>query len=77
MTKYYLDVRTGTNVLRDCDGAEFTGLDAVEEEARISVLEIAQHRLSGREDAVSIEVRDDAGEPVITVTASIAVSRAR
>lgn len=76
MPIYYFDVRAGSNLITDEDGAEFSGVDAAEEEARIAVLQIAQHRLAEGSDCVSVDVRDENGDVVIAATASIAVSRA-
>ena len=75
MPLYFFHVRTGNRLSEDEDGAEFADLAAVEEEARASVLEIAQYTIEGDIDSVSVEVRDEDGEHVLTATASIAVTR--
>lgn len=68
MTLFYFDVRVGSTLVGDEDGAEYPGLDAAEDEARRAVLEIAKYRLLDGHDEISVEVRDGGG-PVLTATA--------
>lgn len=71
MRKYYFDVRAGSNLTEDKDGIAFPDLGAAHEEALAAVLEIAKGRLREGLDAISVEVGDDLGRRVATLTASV------
>ena len=74
MPTYHFDVRVGSTLVEDEDGAHFPDLAAAEDEARRAVLEIAKYRLLDGHDEISVEVRDGGG-PLLTATASLTIIR--
>ncbi|MBM6583048.1 hypothetical protein ILT44_22850 [Microvirga sp. BT689] len=74
MARYYFDVHDGAQGVRDDDGAEFDSLDAAVQAATRSAAEIGTGRL-GRGDTrdVVIEVRDERGQRICTVKASMEI----
>ncbi len=74
MARYYFDLHDGAQSVRDDDGAEFDSLDAAAQPATRSVVEIGTNRL-GRGDTrdVVIEVRDERGQRLCTVKASMEI----
>ncbi|WP_457092814.1 DUF6894 family protein [Microvirga sp. P5_D2] len=76
MALYYFDVQTGTDLLRDDEGAEFDSLDVAIRGAARSAAEIGTDRLTrGDFSDVVIEVRDKHDQRVVTVTASMKIDR--
>jgi hypothetical protein len=76
MARYYLDIRDGEQLSRDDEGTEFASLDAAVHGAARSAAEIGTGRLTrGDFSDVVIEVRDERGQRVCTVTASMKIDR--
>ncbi len=76
MPHFYFDVREGDSFTRDPEGLELESLDAAEYEAAKGVAEIGRDQLpKGRCREVTVEVRDEHGERVLTVTVSMTVRR--
>ena len=74
LARYYLDIRNGEQLLRDDEGTEFDSLDAAVQGAVRSAAEIGTGRLAkGDTSDVVIEVRDEGGQRVFTVTASMKI----
>ena len=74
MARYYLDIRDGEELLRDDEGSEFDSLDAAVRGATRSAAEIGTgHLAKGDTSDVVIEVRDEPGQRVCTVTASMKI----
>jgi len=82
MSRYYFDMRDEQGVSPDEEGVECRDLDAVQDEAARSLLEMArdavyrQSRVPCREMSMSIEVRDDVG-PVMIARFAFEVLRRR
>lgn len=55
MPIFHFDVRAGSELAEDEDGADFPDLAAAEEEARRDVLEIAKYRLLDGHDEISVQ----------------------
>jgi Domain of unknown function (DUF6894) len=76
VARYYFDIRHGTDILRDDEGAEFDSLDAAIRGVARSAAEIGTGRLArGDLSDVVVEIRDEHDQRVITVTASMKVDR--
>ena len=76
MARYYLDVHDGEQLVRDDEGSEFDSLDAAVQGATRSATEIGTGRLvKGDTSDVVIEVQDERGQRVFTVTASMTIDR--
>ena len=74
MARYYFDIHDGPQSVRDDEGAEFDSLDAAVQAATRSAAEIGTGRLArGVTRAVVIEVRDERGQRVCTVKASMEI----
>ena len=74
MARYYFDIQNGAQVVPDDEGAEFDSLDAAVQSAARSAAEIGTGRLAkGDTSDVVIEVRDEHGQRVFTVTASMKI----
>jgi uncharacterized protein DUF6894 len=74
VARYYLDIRDGEELLRDDEGSEFDSLDAAVRGATRSAAEIGTgHLAKGDTSDVVIEVRDEPGQRVCTVTASMKI----
>ena len=75
-SRFYFDVREGSRFLPDDEGLEFPDLGAAEREAAIAAAEIGRDWLP-RGDAreIVIEVRNEHGRRVLTVTVSMHVER--
>src|SRR3712207_1425051 len=74
--RFYFDIREGARFVPDNEGLEFEGLDAAEREAAIAAAEIGRDRLpKGDACEVVIEVRNEHGQHVPTVTVSMQVER--
>ena len=76
VARYYFDIRHGTDLLRDDEGAEFDSLDAAIRGTARSAAEIGTDRLArGDLSDVVIEIRDEHDQRVVTVTASMKVEQ--
>ncbi|MGF9764444.1 hypothetical protein AAII07_56045 [Microvirga sp. 0TCS3.31] len=76
MPRFYFDVRDGESFAHDEEGMEFDNLDAAEREAATSAAEIGRDRLpKGDAREITIEVRNEYRQPVLTVTVSMKVHR--
>lgn len=74
--RFYFDVREGSQFTSDDVGLEFDSLDAVEREAALAAAEIGRDQLpKGRVRDVTVEVRDDHQQRVLTVVVSMWVER--
>ncbi len=74
MARYYFDIQDGAQSVRDDDGAEFDSLDAAVQAAIRSVAETGTNRLGrGETRAVVIEVRDERGQRICTIKASMKI----
>ena len=75
MARYYFDIQDGAQVMPDDEGAEFDSLDAAVHAAARAAAEIGTSRLAkGDTSDVVIEVRDEGGQRVCTVTASMKIN---
>jgi hypothetical protein len=74
VARFYFDIQDGAQSVRDDDGAEFDSPEAAVQAAARSAAEIGTGRL-GRGDTrdVVIEVRDERGQRVCTVKASMEI----
>jgi hypothetical protein len=76
MPRFYFDVREGSKFIRDEDGMEFPDFDAAEREAAETAAGIGRDLLpKGTARDVTIEVRDERGQRVATVTVTMQVER--
>jgi Domain of unknown function (DUF6894) len=76
MPRFFFDVREGTRFAPDDEGLEFPDLDAAEREAAEAVAAIGRDRLpKGEAREIVIEVRNEHGQRVLTVTVSMHVER--
>jgi hypothetical protein len=74
VARYYFDIAGGAQSMRDDAGSEFDGLDAAVQAATRSAAEIGTGRLArGDTSDVVIEVRDERGQRVCTVKASMEI----
>ena len=74
MARYYFDIQNGAQCVRDDEGSEFDSLDAAVQAATHSAAEIGTNRLErGDTRDVVIEVRDERGQRVCTVKASMEI----
>jgi hypothetical protein len=68
MTRYYFDIREGDELFPDEEGLELSSLQEVQQEAALSLVDMARDAVRGRFDgastAMAVEVRTDAG-PVL------------
>jgi hypothetical protein len=77
MSRFYFDIREGGRLIpHDEDGFEFVNLDDAEREAALTALEVARDVLpTGKAGEVKVEIRDDNGQHVVTVTVSVGIRR--
>jgi hypothetical protein len=74
--RFYFDIREGTRFVSDETGLEFDSLDAAEQEAASAAAEIGRDQLpKGDTRAVTVELRNEHGQRVMTVTVSMKVER--
>jgi hypothetical protein len=74
--RFFFDVREGTSFFPDDEGLELANLDRAEREAAHAAAEIGRDRLpSGDAREVTIEVRNEHRQRVLTVTVSMNVER--
>jgi hypothetical protein len=76
MPRFYFDVREGGRFAPDEEGADFDSLDAAEHEAVCAAAEIGRDRLpKGDSREVTIEVRNEHRQRVLTITVSMQIER--
>ena len=75
MPHFYFDVWDGDRLVRDDDGLELASLEAAEREARRGAADMGRDSLLKDCPEISVQVRDQHGERVLTVTVSITVRR--
>ena len=76
MARYYFDIQDGAQSVPDDEGAEFHSVDAAMQAAARSAAEIGTGRLAkGDTSDVVIKVRDERGQRVCTVRASMEIER--
>jgi hypothetical protein len=74
--RYYLDLREGELLLTDEEGLEFDSLDAAEYETARTAAQIWSDRLlKGNPRDITIEVRNEHDQQVLTATISMRVRR--
>ncbi len=76
MARFYFDVREGQRFASDAEGLEFQSLDAAEQEAIQAAADIGKDRLPrGDTRQVTVEVRNERGQRVLTVKVSLEIDR--
>ncbi len=76
MPRFYFDVREGQLFVHDQDGLEFPSLDEAEQEAIEAAASIGKDRLPrGDTRAVTVEVRNERRQRVLTVTLALDIKR--
>ncbi len=76
MPRFYFDVREGPRFAPDDEGLEFDDLDAAEREAAEAAAQIGRDKLpKGGTRDVTIEVRNEHGQRVLTVVISLHIDR--
>ena len=76
MPRFYFDVREGARFSPDSVGLEFDSLDTAEQEAARVAAEISRDQLpKGNAREVTIEVKNEHGQRVLTVTMALMVYR--
>ncbi len=76
MPRFYFDVREGPRFIPDDEGLEFDSLDAAEREAAETAAQIGRDKLpKGGTRNITIEVRNEHGQRVLTVAVSMRVER--
>ena len=78
MRRYYFDVRDDDNLQTDDEGRDFSSVEAVQDEATVSLAELALDAMAkrGADHRMSIEVRDDRG-PVLKVNCTSRLSASK
>lgn len=67
MARYYFDLINGNGPIRDDQGQEVTTREGISREVSRILADIAREELPDRENgAITIEVRDEQGQPVLT-----------
>jgi hypothetical protein len=76
MPRFHFDVRESQHLIPDKEGSDCPGLNAAEREAVETAAEIGRDLLpDGKARAVSIDVRNEQGQRVLTVTVSLQIDR--
>ncbi len=76
MRRFYFDVLDGDSFARDDEGFDLQDLDAAEAMAIGAAAEIGHHSLPKRlSPEICVRVRDEQGEPVLSVAVSMTVRR--
>lgn len=71
MARYFFDLFNGDGPVRDEQGQELASREAISREVSRILADIAREELPGRgKGLISIEVRDESGQPVFTGTLS-------
>jgi hypothetical protein len=74
--RFYFDMREGASFTPDEVGLEFDSLDAAEREAASAAAEMGRDRLpKGDARAVTVELRNEHRQRVLTVTVSLEIHR--
>ena len=74
--RFYFDIREGTRFIPDNEGLEFDSLDAAEREAAEAAAQIGRDKLpKGGTRDITIEVRNEHGQRVLTVAISMHIDR--
>ena len=76
MRRYYFDVRDGDKLQTDDEGRDYSSLEAVQDEAAMSLAELAVETMAkrGADHRMSVEVRNERG-PLLNVTCTFAFER--
>ncbi len=75
-SRFFFDVREGSRFISDDEGLELDRVDEAEGEAAKAAAEIGRDRLlNGDACDITIEVRNEQGHRVLTVTVSMQVDR--
>jgi Domain of unknown function (DUF6894) len=76
MRHYYFDVHDGDELQTDEEGRDLSSFEAAQEEATLSLAEIALDAMGrrGSDHRMSIEVRDDRG-PILKVKCTFEIER--
>lgn len=76
MPRFYFDVREGCRFVPDDDGLEFPDIHAAEQEAAEAAAAIGRDALpAGRARSVTVEVRNEHGQRLVTATVTLAIDR--
>jgi hypothetical protein len=76
MPRFYFDVREGVHFVSDDEGLEFPDIDAAEREAAEAAAAIGRELLpKGVARSVTVEVRNEHSQRVVTATVTLAVDR--
>ena len=75
MPRFYFDVSTGDDITRDDEGLDLASLEDVEREAKRGATDMSRDCLPDGCSEISVQVRDEHGERVLTVTVSMTVRR--
>jgi hypothetical protein len=76
MRRYYFNVREGLLFTPDDQGQEFASLNAAEQMAAEAAADISRNRLpKGDSREVTVEVRNEHRQRVLTVTVSMVIHR--
>ena len=76
MPRFYFDVREGARFVPDDEGLEFEDLDVAEREAAETAAQIGRDELpKGGSRNITIGVRNEHGQRVLTVTVSLHTDR--
>jgi hypothetical protein len=78
MRRYYFDVRDGEKLQTDDEGGDYSSFEAVQDEAAMSLAELAMDTMAkrGADHRMSVEVRNERG-PLLNVTCTFAFERFR
>jgi hypothetical protein len=76
MPRFYFDVLDGDRLVRDDDGLELASLEAAEREAKRGAADRGRDSLPKDCPEMSVQVRDEHGERVLTLTVAMTVRRA-
>jgi hypothetical protein len=72
MPRFYFDVREGVRFAPDEEGLEFPDVETAEREAATTAAEIGRDLLP---KGVTVEVRNEHGQRIITATVTLALDR--
>jgi hypothetical protein len=75
MPRFYFDVRHDGQIVADVEGEVLPDPDAAEREAALAAIHIAKDLLSGARGNLTIEVRDEHGQPVVQAKVSLDIER--
>jgi hypothetical protein len=76
MARYFFDISSGAIPQRDMQGQEHETVRAAQDEAMSTLLKIARvPPVIGSQNAIAVQVRDEAGDVVYRATLSLAVER--